>query len=53
MAGDKKGKKNGWYVLFLDGVQAGSFGSWRTGQIANWCAKSSGELNADEVKDNK
>ncbi len=53
MTGDKKGKKNGWYVLFLDGVPAGSFGSWRTGQTCSWCAKSDHELSADEIKENK
>lgn len=53
MTGDKKGKKNGWYVLFLDGVPAGSFGSWRTGQTCSWCAKSDHELSAEEIKENK
>jgi len=34
--GDKVGSRNGWYVLFLDKIPAGSAGSWRTGQRVDW-----------------
>lgn len=37
--GDKPGTKNGWYVLFLDGIPAGTFGSWKEGVSHNWCAR--------------
>ncbi len=38
--GDKPGTKNGWYVLHIDGVPAGSFGSWKDGPPWHkWCAK--------------
>lgn len=45
---DKKLSKNGWYVLHDDGIPAGSFGSWKSGQTVTWCAKSDNELTADE-----
>ncbi len=50
---DRRGKKNGWYVLHLDGVPAGSFGSWRTGQTVTWCAKRTDELTPAEAEDHK
>lgn len=37
---DKAGNRNGWYVLYVDGIAAGAFGSWRTGETFKWCAKS-------------
>ncbi|MCP5458713.1 MAG: DUF1738 domain-containing protein [Gammaproteobacteria bacterium] len=36
--GDKKGRRNGWYVFYGDGVPAGRFGSWKTGHSESWCA---------------
>lgn len=49
--GDTKGKENGWYVLHMDGLPAGSFGSWKTGIKEKWCAKSSNELTPIERKE--
>ncbi len=46
--GDRSGSKNGWLVLHLDGVAAGAFGSWKTGEQHTWCAKASSELTPDE-----
>jgi putative DNA primase/helicase len=37
--GDRRGTHNGWYVLHLDGVPVGSFGSWKTGETRTWCAR--------------
>jgi len=34
--GDRTGSRNGWYVLFADGLAAGAFGSWRTGETHYW-----------------
>ena len=34
--GDRTGSRNGWYVLFADGLAAGAFGSWRTGETQYW-----------------
>lgn len=45
---DKKGSRNGWYVLHLDGVPAGSFGSWRAGIAENWCIKGHDQLSEAE-----
>lgn len=33
---DKPGSQNGWYVLYLDGIASGAFGSWRTGSSHTW-----------------
>ena len=30
--GDRAGSNNGWYVLYGDGLPAGSYGSWKTGE---------------------
>lgn len=45
---DKKGSRNGWYVLHLDGVPAGAFGSWRAGIAENWCSKGQDQLTEAE-----
>jgi len=36
VADDKPGSLNGWYVLHLDGLPFGAFGSWKTGQSLSW-----------------
>ncbi len=46
--GDKPGSKNGWYVLYGDGLPAGSFGSWKTGFKGTWCAKAENTLTTAE-----
>jgi putative DNA primase/helicase len=37
--GDDRRSNHAWYVLYGDGIPAGSFGSWRTGQSEKWCAR--------------
>ncbi|MET3373740.1 putative DNA primase/helicase [Variovorax boronicumulans] len=37
-----------WYVFHDDGIPAGVFGDWRTGEQQNWCAKSDNELSPIE-----
>lgn len=38
--GDKAGTFNGWYVLHLDGIAAGAFGSWRdAGTWHQWSSR--------------
>lgn len=37
--GDRKGRRNGWFILYADGIPAGAFGSWKTGCSTNWCAE--------------
>ncbi len=47
--GDATGTRNGWYVLHLDGVPAGVFGSFKSGAEHRWCARSRDSLSADEL----
>ena len=41
--------KPGWYVFYSDGVPAGMFGDWRTGQSATWRADIGRELTSEEA----
>lgn len=34
--GDKPGSRNGWMVMYDHPVQAGAFGSWKTGEAHSW-----------------
>ncbi len=34
--GDRRGSRNGWYVIHPDGRAAGAFGSWKTGLSSTW-----------------
>lgn len=36
---DKPGTLNGWYVLHLDGIASGAFGSWKTGDSHTWSSR--------------
>lgn len=46
--GDRKGSRNGWYVLHPDEPQAGAFGSWRTGVNGRWRVGISKQLSDEE-----
>jgi len=46
--GDRKGTRNGFAILFGDGIPAGAFGSWKDGATHNWCAKGHNELTDEE-----
>ena len=37
--GDKQGSENGWYVLYLDNIASGAFGSWKDGGTRTWCSR--------------
>lgn len=50
VAGDKAKSGNGWYVLFDGDIQAGRFGSWKTGQSEKWCSKTASEFTPEEKK---
>lgn len=39
IAGDKQGSLNGWYLLFLDGIASGCFGSWKAGTSHTWSSR--------------
>lgn len=53
VSGDSPGSKNGWYVLFGDGVPAGSFGNWKTGDKGTWCAKADHDLTPAQREENR
>ncbi len=36
---DKPNSLNGWYVLFLDGIASGAYGSWKDGSSHTWCSR--------------
>lgn len=46
----KRGDDAGWFVLHLDGVAAGSFGDWRSGESQNWCAKVDDDMSQAEQR---
>ena len=46
--GDKRGARNGWAVLHVDGLASGAFGHWRTGQHETWCSGSRDRLTPAE-----
>jgi putative DNA primase/helicase len=37
--GDRSGSRNGWYVLYLDGIASGAFGSWKAGSSRIWSSR--------------
>lgn len=37
--GDKPGSRNGWYVLYPDGIASGAFGSWKAGSSQTWSSR--------------
>ena len=46
--GDRPGKRNAWAILYLDGVPAGAFGSWKHGINERWREGSFDILTAAE-----
>lgn len=46
--GDRRSDRNGWYVLFADGLPAGAFGCWKRGVHEKWCIKSGSSLSDAE-----
>ena len=51
VAGDKRGTLNGFWRGFSDGVPAGVFGSWKTGQSHTWCSKSLAKMtDAEQIE---
>lgn len=46
--GDRRGSRNGWYVLHAGSTPAGAYGSWRTGESFKWCARSLNQLSDTE-----
>lgn len=51
--GDNGGSRNGWYVLYSDGVPSGAFGSWKVGIKGTWCARKKSDLTPAEHTEHK
>ena len=49
----RRGDDSGWYVLYDDGIPAGSFGCWRTDVKQNWSATPERAMNAAEEAEYK
>ena len=48
---DKHGTRNGWYVLYLDNLPSGAFGSWKAGQTGTWCSRKPVDpIEAEQVR---
>lgn len=47
-AGERKGSKNGWAKLYLDGRPAGAFGNWKLGINRRWSSGAANELTSEE-----
>lgn len=45
---EKKGRESGWYLLHTDGVPAGAFGSWKSGEMQTWTFKDRNSLTKEE-----
>ncbi|MFC0712252.1 toprim domain-containing protein [Azorhizophilus paspali] len=49
--GDRAGSRNGWYVLFPDGLAAGAFGSWKVGEAHHWSSRTPADpQEAEQVR---
>lgn len=46
--GDKRSSKNGWYIIFNDGIPCGAFGSWKSSVTYSWCVKSQQLMSGSE-----
>ena len=51
--GDKKGSKNGYYLLFINNISCGIFGTWKIGTTHKWCSKKRESLSNWEYKEYK
>jgi len=50
VAGDRRGRKNGWFVLFDGIVPCGAFGSWKTDVTQMWRATATVELTPEQQR---
>lgn len=46
--GDKRGSKNGWYVLYISRIACGVFGSWKEARNYKWCSKNPKKMSYEE-----
>jgi phage/plasmid primase-like uncharacterized protein len=47
----RRGDDAGWYVLHEDGIPAGAFGDWRTGELEIWRADIGRKLSVQEERE--
>ena len=47
-SGDKPNTRNGWYMLYEEGIPSGAFGNWKTGIKSKWCSKSLNLMSSEE-----
>lgn len=50
---DKPGAKNGWYVLCINTLIYGAFGSWKAGTSYSWCEKNTPNISSKELAQQK
>ncbi|WP_449106322.1 toprim domain-containing protein [Pseudomonas mohnii] len=49
---DKSGSLNGWYVLYLDYIASGAFGSWKAGDNHTWSSREPADhREADQLRE--
>lgn len=46
--GERRGRRNGWAKLYLDGRPAGAFGNWKLGINRRWSSGTTNELSPEE-----
>jgi len=49
----RRGDDAGWYVLYDDGIPAGTFGCWRHGFTQDWCSKTQADMTEAEQQAHK
>jgi len=49
--GDRAGSRNGWYVLHLEGIAYGAFGSWKASGSQSWSSRQPADpFEADRLR---
>ena len=46
---DKPNTSNGWYVLYLDGIASGAFGSWKAGSSSTWSSRKPVDMQESQL----
>jgi putative DNA primase/helicase len=49
--GDSPSTHNGWYILHLDTIPAGSYGCWKRDISKTWCSKSKDAMTSKELSE--
>lgn len=51
--GDKRGSKNGWYVMHQHPMPCAMFGTWKTGTSEKWCLKNQKQMFRYESEEHR